>query len=50
MFADGVEWAISQGVAIREKVAIQGASYGGFATLAGLSKSYSKILGMPLKT
>ncbi|KAF9115977.1 hypothetical protein BGW39_002863 [Mortierella sp. 14UC] len=34
---DAVEWAISEGIAIREKVAIHGASYGGYATLAGLT-------------
>ncbi|KAG0086899.1 hypothetical protein BGZ92_007773 [Podila epicladia] len=34
---DAVEWAISEGIAIREKVAIYGGSYGGYATLAGLT-------------
>ncbi|KAG0281997.1 hypothetical protein BGZ96_000947 [Linnemannia gamsii] len=34
---DGVEWAISEGIAIREKVAIYGGSYGGYSTLAGLT-------------
>ncbi|KAG0055183.1 hypothetical protein BGZ83_009359 [Gryganskiella cystojenkinii] len=34
---DGVEWAIAEGIAIREKVAIFGGSYGGYSTLAGLT-------------
>ncbi|KAI8595805.1 aminopeptidase [Dissophora ornata] len=34
---DGVEWAITEGIAIREKVAVYGASYGGYAVLAGLT-------------
>lgn len=33
---DGVKWAIAQGFADRNRVAIYGASYGGYATLAGL--------------
>ncbi|KAK3844322.1 MAG: aminopeptidase [Linnemannia gamsii] len=34
---DGVEWAITEQIAIREKVAIYGGSYGGYSTLAGLT-------------
>ena len=34
---DAVEWAVSQGIAARDKVAIMGGSYGGYATLAGLT-------------
>jgi dipeptidyl aminopeptidase/acylaminoacyl peptidase len=34
---DGVEWAIANGIAPRDKVAIMGGSYGGYATLAGLT-------------
>jgi dipeptidyl aminopeptidase/acylaminoacyl peptidase len=34
---DGVEWAIAQGYADREKVAILGGSYGGYATLVGVT-------------
>ncbi len=34
---DAVEWAIDQGIAARDKVAIMGGSYGGYATLAGLA-------------
>ncbi|MEQ8412761.1 MAG: S9 family peptidase [Erythrobacter sp.] len=34
---DAVEWAIDQGIAERDKVAIMGGSYGGYATLAGLA-------------
>lgn len=36
---DGVEWAITEGIAIREKVAIYGGSYGGYSALVGLSKT-----------
>ena len=34
---DAVEWAVREGVARRDKVAITGASYGGYATLVGLT-------------
>ncbi|KAF9971437.1 hypothetical protein BGZ73_005627 [Actinomortierella ambigua] len=34
---DAVEWAIAEKIAIREKVAIYGGSYGGYSTLAGLT-------------
>jgi dipeptidyl aminopeptidase/acylaminoacyl peptidase len=34
---DAVDWAVGAGVAKREKVAIMGGSYGGYATLAGLT-------------
>jgi len=34
---DGVRWAVAQGVADPKRVAIYGASYGGYATLAGLT-------------
>ncbi len=34
---DAVEWAVRNGIAQREKVAIMGGSYGGYATLAGLT-------------
>ena len=34
---DAVEWAANKGVAQRDKVAIMGGSYGGYATLVGLS-------------
>jgi dipeptidyl aminopeptidase/acylaminoacyl peptidase len=34
---DGVKWAIAKGYADRKRVAIFGASYGGYATLAGLT-------------
>ncbi|MEM7068599.1 MAG: S9 family peptidase [Pseudomonadota bacterium] len=34
---DGVEWAIEQGVADPEKIAIYGRSYGGYSALAGLT-------------
>lgn len=34
---DAVEWASEQGIADRERIAIMGGSYGGYATLAGLT-------------
>ena len=34
---DAVDWAVKEGIADRERVAIMGASYGGYATLLGLS-------------
>ena len=34
---DGVEWAAREGIAQRDKVAIMGGSYGGYATLAGIT-------------
>jgi len=34
---DAVEWAVSQGIAQKDKVAIMGGSYGGYATLVGLT-------------
>src|SRR5690606_20264455 len=34
---DAVDWAMGQGIAERDKVAITGGSYGGYATLVGLT-------------
>ena len=34
---DATQWAIKEGIAIEDKVAIMGGSYGGYATLAGLT-------------
>ncbi|MCB2205214.1 S9 family peptidase [bacterium] len=34
---DAVNWAVDEGVAVREKVGIMGGSYGGYATLVGLT-------------
>lgn len=34
---DGVEWLIKKGIADKKRVAIYGASYGGYATLAGVT-------------
>lgn len=34
---DGVEWAVAQGYADRDRVAIMGGSYGGYAALVGAS-------------
>ncbi len=34
---DGVKWAVQQGIANENKVCIYGASYGGYATMAGMT-------------
>jgi len=34
---DAVDWAVRQGITSRDKVAIMGGSYGGYATLAGVT-------------
>ena len=34
---DAVTWAVAEGITTRDKVAIMGGSYGGYATLAGLA-------------
>ncbi|MEN8173804.1 MAG: S9 family peptidase [Chloroflexota bacterium] len=34
---DAVQWAISQGIADPEKIAVMGGSFGGYSTLAGLT-------------
>jgi dipeptidyl aminopeptidase/acylaminoacyl peptidase len=34
---DGMQWCIEQGITTKDKVGIVGASYGGYATLAGLA-------------
>ncbi|NIL99359.1 MAG: alpha/beta fold hydrolase [Planctomycetales bacterium] len=34
---DAVRWAVAEGIADREKIAITGGSYGGYATLVGLT-------------
>ena len=34
---DGVKWLINKGIADQDRIAIYGASYGGYATLAGLT-------------
>ncbi len=36
---DGVQWAIQEGIADPEKIAIMGGSYGGYATLWGLTNT-----------
>ena len=36
---DGVEWLVKQGIADPKRVCIYGASYGGYATLAGLTQT-----------
>ena len=34
---DAVEWAVAQGITTKDKVAIYGGSYGGYATLVGMT-------------
>ena len=34
---DGVQWAIDQGIADPDRIGIYGASFGGYATLAGIT-------------
>ncbi len=36
---DAVKWAIAQGITSKDKVVIMGGSYGGYATLVGLTKT-----------
>ena len=38
---DGVRWAVEQGIADPSRVAIYGGSYGGYATLSGITKTPS---------
>ena len=40
---DAVDWAIAKGVTSPDKVAIMGGSYGGYATLAGLTLTPDKF-------
>lgn len=40
---DGVDWAITEGIADPEKIAITGGSYGGYATLVGVSFTPDKF-------
>jgi dipeptidyl aminopeptidase/acylaminoacyl peptidase len=37
--ADAAQWAVAQGIADRQRVAIAGASYGGYASLMGLIRN-----------
>ena len=36
---DGVEWLIDKGIADKKRIAIYGGSYGGYATLCGITKT-----------
>jgi len=36
---DGVQWLVTQGIADPKRIAIYGASYGGYATLAGITST-----------
>ena len=40
---DAVDWAVKEGIAKKDKVAIYGASYGGYATLVGLTATPEKF-------
>ncbi|KZE15398.1 MULTISPECIES: S9 family peptidase [Sphingomonas] len=40
---DAVDWAVKRGVTTSDKVAIMGGSYGGYATLAGLTMTPDKF-------
>ena len=40
---DSVDWAVAKGVTTADKVAIMGGSYGGYATLAGLTMTPDKF-------
>jgi dipeptidyl aminopeptidase/acylaminoacyl peptidase len=40
---DAVDWAIEQGIATRDKIAIAGGSYGGYATLVGVTFTPEKF-------
>ncbi|MEQ8838252.1 MAG: prolyl oligopeptidase family serine peptidase, partial [Lacipirellulaceae bacterium] len=40
---DAVDWAVAEGIAIEDKVAIMGGSYGGYATLVGLTYTPEKF-------
>ncbi|MEL7445120.1 MAG: S9 family peptidase [Pseudomonadota bacterium] len=40
---DATDWAIAEGIAIEDEVAIMGGSYGGYATLAGLTFTPEKF-------
>ena len=40
---DGTDWAVAQGVTTADKVAIMGGSYGGYATLAGVTMTPDKF-------
>ncbi|MGH6783891.1 MAG: alpha/beta hydrolase family protein, partial [Sphingomicrobium sp.] len=40
---DSVDWAVTKGVTTPDKVAIMGGSYGGYATLAGLTLTPDKF-------
>lgn len=41
---DGVDWAITAGITTADKVAIMGGSYGGYATLVGLTFTPEKFV------
>ena len=43
---DAVDWAVKNGIADKDKVGIMGGSYGGYATLVGLTFTPDKVLMM----
>lgn len=40
---DAVDWAVAEGIAIEDRIAIMGGSYGGYATLVGLTFTPDKF-------
>jgi len=40
---DAIEWAVKEGIADRKRIAIMGGSYGGYATLAGMTFTPDKF-------
>jgi dipeptidyl aminopeptidase/acylaminoacyl peptidase len=41
---DAVNWAVAENIALREKIAIMGGSYGGYATLVGLTVTHETFV------
>jgi dipeptidyl aminopeptidase/acylaminoacyl peptidase len=44
---DAVDWAVAKGVAQRDKIAIMGTSYGGYATVAYLAARAATDIRFP---
>ncbi len=40
---DGIDWAIKRGVTTRDRIAIMGGSYGGYATLVGMTRDADRF-------
>ncbi len=41
---DGIDWAVKQGISDPNNIAIMGASYGGYATLVGMTLTPISLL------